>query len=82
MSKECALSCPTIPLIKEGFREDAHPDVALSEILELWCKSDNCKGPREYEVEVVVGFFRRRKETRFVIVCGLDEQFKPVAPGA
>lgn len=71
MSQECITSCPRIQTAIDNFPEDAHPGIAMTELLEICEATYDCSGPEAGEVEVVIGFFRRRYETQPGLICGL-----------
>lgn len=73
MSKACIPDCPRIQEAIENFPEAAQPEAATAELLAACEATYDCSGPELGEVEVVVGFFRRRTATQPGFICNLPE---------
>lgn len=73
MSRSCISNCPRIQEAIENFPEAAQPEVATTELLAACEATYDCEGPSLGEVEVVVGFIRRRRVTRPGFNCNLPE---------
>ncbi len=73
MSRECFPVCPRIQDAIENLPEGPRPEVATAELVAACEATYDCNGPELGEVEVVVGFFRRRTSTRPGFICNLPE---------